>query len=226
MEEKFIEGKLYVIATPIGNLDDITLRAIDTLKNIVDLIACEDTRRTKILTTKYGISKPLISFYSYNKVKRLDYLMSLLTSGKKIGLVSDAGTPGISDPGYILIKAAIDNNISVESIPGPVGLISALVISGKPTSKFIFEGFLSAKSSQRKKQLSGFKKETRTVILYESPHRLLNFLKDVLEVLGDRQIVCARELTKKFEEIKRAKTSELIEHFTNNKPRGEFIIII
>lgn len=225
VEGSGIAGRLFIISTPIGNLDDITIRAIDTLKN-VDLIACEDTRRTRILTDKYGITKPLISFYSYNKIKRLDYLISQIESGKDVGLVSDAGTPGISDPGYTIIKKALENNIDIESIPGPTALIDALVVSGKPTNKFVFEGFLSNKASQRRKQLKEFKKEKRTIILYESPHRLLKLLNDIIEVLGDVQVVCARELTKKFEEIRREKTSNLIEHFSKNKPRGEFIVII
>lgn len=220
-----ITGKLFVIATPIGNLQDITIRAVNTLK-AVDLIACEDTRRTSILTREYGISKPLISFYSYNKIKRLDYLIAQLKMGRTVGLVSDAGTPGISDPGYTIIKKAIENNIPVEAIPGPTALINALAISGKPTNKFVFEGFLSNKSHQRRKQLKNLKKETRTIILYESPHRFLKLLNDILEVLGDRQIVCARELTKKFEEVKRLRVSELIEHFSKNRPRGEFVVVL
>jgi len=219
-----LKGELLIIATPIGNLQDITIRAIDTLKN-VDLIACEDTRRTRILTSHYRISKPLVSFYSYNKVKKMDTFISHLKNGKTIGLVSDAGTPGISDPGYSIIKAAIDNNIPVRSIPGPSALISALVVSGKPTHKFAFEGFLSNKSGQRRKSLCNFAKEKRTIILYESPHRLLKLLSDMFKILGNREIVCARELTKKFEEVKRGKISELIEYFSNNKARGEFIVI-
>ncbi len=220
-----IAGKLFVIATPIGNLGDITIRAVNTLK-AVDLIACEDTRRTRILTQEYGINKPLISFYSYNKVKRLDYLIEQLKKGRAVGLVSDAGTPGISDPGYTIIKRAIESNVPVESIPGPTALINALILSGKPTNKFVFEGFLSNKSGQRRKQLNNLKKETRTIILYESPHRLLKLLNDIFQILGDRHVVCARELTKKFEEIKRGKVSEIIEHFSKNRPRGEFIVVM
>jgi len=157
VEGKDIAGKLFVIATPIGNLQDITIMAVNTLKT-VDLIACEDTRRTGILTREYGINKPLISFYSYNKVKKLDYLISQIKKGRTVGLVSDAGTPGISDPGYTIIKKAIENNITVESIPGPTALINALAVSGKPTNKFVFEGFLSNKStnSNNSKPLSSF----------------------------------------------------------------------
>jgi len=225
VETKGIVGKLYIIATPIGNLDDITLRAINTLKK-VDFIACEDTRRTGVLLKKYDITKRLISFYSYNKIKRLDNLISLLKEGRLIGLVSDSGTPGISDPGYALIKAAIDNNIPVESIPGPVALINALVVSGKPTNKFVFEGFLSNKSQARRRRLTELKNEKRTIIIYESPHRILRLLNDIFDIFGNTQLVCARELTKIFEEIKRGRASELIEYFTKNRPRGEFIVII
>ena len=220
-----LTGTLYVIATPIGNLEDITIRAINTLKSI-DMIACEDTRRTRILTERYGINKQLVSFYSYNQMRKTSYLIEELKKGKNIGLVSDAGTPGISDPGYVVIKAAIENEIPVESIPGPAALISALVVSGKPTNKFIFEGFLSNKSGQRRKRLNELKAESRTIIIYESPHRIEKLLKDILDVFGDRNIACVRELTKKFEEIKRGKVSEIVEAFTQKPPKGEFIVIL
>ena len=218
-------GVLYVVATPIGNLEDITLRAINTLKS-VDIIACEDTRRTGILTQKYGIHTKLESYYSYNQIRKTGYLITKLKEGKNIALVSDAGTPGISDPGYVMIKAAIENGISVVSIPGPSGLIGALVVSGKPTHKFIFEGFLSNKTSQRRKQLNMFKGEERTVILYESPHRILKLLKDIIEVLGNRDIVCVRELTKAFEEINRGKAAEIYDIYSKKAPKGEFIVIL
>jgi len=220
-----LKGTLYVIATPIGNLEDITIRAINTLKSI-DMIACEDTRRTRILTERYGINKQLVSFYSYNQMRKTKHLIEELKKGKNIGLVSDAGTPGISDPGYVIIKAAIENEIPVESIPGPAALISALVVSGKPTNKFIFEGFLSNKSGQRRKRLNELKAESRTIIIYESPHRIEKLLKDILDVFGDRSIACVRELTKKFEEIKRGKVSEIVEAFTQKAPKGEFIVIL
>jgi 16S rRNA (cytidine1402-2'-O)-methyltransferase len=216
---------LYIVATPIGNLKDITLRAIEVLKS-ADLIACEDTRHTKILTGHYGINKPLISYFEYNNIKRGEYLIKELKEGKNIALVSDAGTPGISDPGSHIIKLAIENNIPLTFIPGPTAFIGALVLSGLPTHKFIFEGFLPAKSGARKNRLKQLKDENRTLIFYESPHRLLKTLQDILEVLGEREIALVRELTKKFEEIKRDKTSSLIEHFQHVVPRGEFIIII
>lgn len=217
-------GTLYVVATPIGNLEDITLRAIEVLKS-VDTIAAEDTRHTKILTARYGISTPLTSYFQYNQIKKTDFLIELLKKGKNIALVSDAGTPGISDPGFTVIKKALEEGIAVVPVPGPSAFLTALSISGLPTDKFIFEGFLSNKTARRQKQLAGLKDEERTVIIYESPHRLLKMLNDILEVIGDIHIVCARELTKKFEEIRREKISDTIRHFSGTKVLGEFIIM-
>ena len=218
-------GTLYVVATPIGNLADITFRAIETLK-IVNLIAAEDTRHTKILLDRYDIHTPTTSYFEYNKLQKSDYLLKLLKEGRSIALVSDAGTPGISDPGYTIIKLCIDNNIPVVPIPGPSGLITALTVSGKPTDHFTFVGFLSPKPIKRKNQLKKLKDEERTVVLYESPHRIERLLSDILEVYGDVQLVVAREVTKKFEEIRREKVSLTIEHFKVHKPKGEFIVII
>jgi len=216
---------LYIVATPIGNLKDITLRAIEVLKS-VDLIACEDTRHTRILTQHYGIEKPLVSYYEYNKIKRGEYLIKALKDGKDIALVSDAGTPGISDPGSHIIRLAIENNTPLTFIPGPAAFIGALVLSGLATHKFIFEGFLPAKSGARKNRLKELEQEKRTLIFYESPHRLLKTLEDILEVLGDREITIVRELTKKFEEIIRGKASEILKHFQAQAPRGEFILVL
>ncbi len=218
-------GTLYIVSTPIGNLEDITLRAIRTLKE-ADLIACEDTRHTKILTSRYGIKTPLTSYFQHNKIRKSDILIGKLKDGRNIALVSDAGTPGISDPGAYIIRLAIENDIPVIAIPGPTALIAALVMSGKPTHKFVFEGFLSNKSSQRRKRLLELKEEKRTVILYESPHRILKMLADIEEIFGDTQLVIAREVTKKFEEVRREKASILLKHFTATSPRGEFILII
>lgn len=218
-------GTLYVVATPIGNLEDITLRAIETLKT-VDLIAAEDTRHTKILLDKYDIKTPTTSYFEYNKVQKTDYLIRILNEGKSVALVSDAGTPGISDPGYTIIKRCIDNNIPVVPIPGPSGLITALTVSGKPTDQFTFVGFLSPKPIKRKNQLKKLQEEGRTLVLYESPHRIEKLLSDILEVFGDTQLVVAREVTKKFEEIRREKVSASIEHFKVKGVKGEFIVII
>ncbi len=218
-------GALYVVATPIGNLEDITLRAIETLKS-VGLIAAEDTRHTKILLDRYDIHTPMTSYFEYNKIQKSDYILKVLKEGKSVALVSDAGTPGISDPGYTIIKLCIDNNIAVVPIPGPSGVIAALTASGKSTSQFTFVGFLSPKPIKRKNQLKKLFDEDRTVVIYESPHRIEKLLADILEVYGDTQLVVAREVTKKFEEIRREKVSSTIEHFKTQKPKGEFIVII
>ncbi|MDD5449320.1 MAG: 16S rRNA (cytidine(1402)-2'-O)-methyltransferase [Candidatus Omnitrophica bacterium] len=217
-------GMLYIVSTPIGNLKDITLRAIEVLKS-ADLIAAEDTRHTKILTSHYGIDKPLTSYFEHNKVTKGDYLLKLLKEGKNVAIVSDAGTPGISDPGAHIIKLAIDNGIAVEQIPGPCALITALVLSGMPTDRFFFEGFLPVKPGARKNRLKEFLGIKQTVVLYESPHRLLKTLKAIHDIFGDIEIACCRELTKKFEETRRQKVSEAIEHFTRNKILGEFTLV-
>lgn len=216
---------LYIVATPIGNLSDITLRAQDTLRT-ADLIACEDTRRTKILLDKYNIKTPTTSYFEHNKITKGKFLLGLLKEGKQIALVSDAGTPGISDPGFNIIRLAIENEIPITVIPGASALISALVVSGMPTDRFIFEGFLPNKKIARQNKLKTFKTEKRTMIFYESPYRILDTLKDIKEIFGDIKVALIRELTKKFEEILRDKTSNLIDHFRLNKPRGEFILVM
>ncbi|RJP27302.1 MAG: 16S rRNA (cytidine(1402)-2'-O)-methyltransferase [Candidatus Omnitrophota bacterium] len=216
---------LYVVSTPIGNLADVSFRAIEVLKS-VDLIACEDTRHTKILLDQYHILTPTTSYFEHNKLIKGQYLLRVLKEGKDVALVSDAGTPGILDPGYNIINLAIENNINVTVIPGPTAFINALVLSGKPAHSFIFEGFLPNKSISRHnrlKELSGLK---RTVIFYESCHRILATIKDVHEIFGDKHIVVARELTKKFEEIIRGSPEYILSHFKQNKPRGEFVVVI
>jgi len=218
-------GALYVVSTPIGNLADITFRAIETLKS-VDLIAAEDTRHTKILLDRYGITTSTTSYFEYNKVRKTDYLLRVLKEGKTVALVSDAGTPGISDPGYKIIRSCLDNDIQVIPIPGPAAFLTALCISGKPTDAFTFEGFLSNKSQRRKNQLKKLRDDGRTAVIYESPHRILKLLEAILEVYGDVGIVLARELTKKFEELRREKVSESLAHFRSSGPKGEFIVII
>ncbi|MDD5423290.1 MAG: 16S rRNA (cytidine(1402)-2'-O)-methyltransferase [Candidatus Omnitrophica bacterium] len=218
-------GTLYIVSTPIGNLEDITLRAIDTLKK-VDLIAAEDTRHTKILLDRYDIKTPTTSYFEYNKVRKTEYLLKVLGDGKSVALVSDAGTPGISDPGYKIIRACIDNNVAVVPIPGASALLTALSISGKPTDKFAFEGFLSNKSARRRRQLQKLRDEGRTAVLYESPHRILKLLEDILEIYGDVDLALVREATKKFEEVRREKVTASIAHFSAKKPQGEFTVII
>lgn len=216
---------LYIVSTPIGNLKDITFRAVETLKS-VDLIAAEDTRHTQILTKQYDIATPLTSYFEYNQFKKGEYLLKLLKEGKDIALVTDAGTPGVSDPGYHLIRLAREHDIPMTVVPGPTALIAALTASGLPCHNFIFEGFLPVKSAARRKKLEQFKGEERTVIFYESPYRLTKTLKDIAEVLENPTVVCARELTKKFEEIKKASAAELRQHFTKQIPRGEFVLLL
>ncbi|MCK4648105.1 16S rRNA (cytidine(1402)-2'-O)-methyltransferase [bacterium] len=216
-------GTLYIVGTPIGNLEDITLRALRTLRE-VDLIACEDTRRTRKLLSRYNIHTSLTSYFEHNKIVKADFLIGKLKEDKNIALVSDAGMPGISDPGYFIIQRALKENISIIPIPGPTALISSLVISGLPTDSFIFEGFLPSMKKARCDKLKGLKSERKTIILYEAPHRLITTLRDILEILGDREVSLTRELTKKFEETFRGKVSEAIEKFV--KPKGEFTIIL
>jgi 16S rRNA (cytidine1402-2'-O)-methyltransferase len=218
-------GCLYVVSTPIGNLEDITLRAVRILKG-ADLIAAEDTRLTRRLTAHYGIKTPLRSYYQYNRLRQADKLLRLLAEGRKIAIVSNAGTPGISDPGSHLVRLALEKGIQVVSIPGPTALIAALSISGLSGTNFVFYGWLSPKGGRRKRELKSLEGETRTIIFYEAPHRLLRMMRDVLEVLGDRDVVIGRELTKKFEEVLRGRVSELIAVFEERKPRGEFTLIL
>ena len=187
---------LYIVSTPIGNLKDITFRAVETLKSVF-LIAAEDTRHTKILLDHYGITTPTTSYFEHNESKKSDYLLSLLKEGKDLALVSDAGTPGISDPGFTLIRLAQANDIPITVIPGVCAAVMALTASGLPSHAFVFDGFLPVKSGARRKKLESYKDEGRTVVFYESPHRLLKTLKDIVEVLDNPTIVCARELTKK-----------------------------
>jgi 16S rRNA (cytidine1402-2'-O)-methyltransferase len=217
-------GTLYIVSTPIGNLEDLSFRAKRVLAE-VDLVAAEDTRKTKILLAAYGIGTPATSFHSHNASKKTPLVIDKLKKGLSVALVSDSGTPGISDPGSTLISACIKESVPLTAVPGPAALVMALVLSGRPTNKFVFEGFLSNKAARRRKQLEGLKDEKRTVIVYESPHRIVKFLADFLDIMGDREIVLAREMTKKFEEIRRERASEQLEHFSKTKPKGEFIAI-
>jgi 16S rRNA (cytidine1402-2'-O)-methyltransferase len=218
-------GILYIVSTPIGNLEDITLRALEILRQ-VDLIAAEDTRRTRKLLSRFGIHTPLMSYFEHNELKKLDKLLSHLKRGKDIALVSDAGTPGVSDPGYPLIQQAIERRIQVVPIPGPSAVIAALSISGLPTDKFSFLGFLPRKGGRRGKLLAKLVNSNETSILYESPHRLMETLEDLLESCGDRQIVVTRELTKAFEEVIRGRISEVIDTLKTRKVKGEITIVL
>jgi 16S rRNA (cytidine1402-2'-O)-methyltransferase len=217
-------GVLYIVSTPIGNLEDITLRALRILKE-VSLIAAEDTRLTRKLLTHYDISTPTVSYYEHNSFTRIPKIIDHLNTGKDVAVVTDAGTPGISDPAYKLIRAAIESGNRIEAIPGPSASITALTASGLPTDRFIFEGFLPHKKG-RKAKLTRLSAIEATVIFYESPKRIVRTLKDILEFMGDRPAVIGRELTKLHEEMIRGNVSKLLSHFTQKTPRGEFVIMI
>jgi 16S rRNA (cytidine1402-2'-O)-methyltransferase len=219
-------GSLYIVSTPIGNLEDITERAIKVLRE-VDVIACEDTRHTRKLLNHYGIDTPTISYHEHNEKERAAELLKRLQQGSSVAVVSDAGTPGISDPGFRIVKLALEEGVLVVPIPGPVALISALVVSGFATDEFYFGGFLPAKSTQRKVKLAGLSSLDATLVFYEAPHRIVASLKDAREVLGEREAAVARELTKVHEEVLRGPLSELVNYFSNHAgPRGEMVLII
>jgi 16S rRNA (cytidine1402-2'-O)-methyltransferase len=218
-------GTLYIVSTPIGNLEDITLRALRILKE-VDLIAAEDTRHTGHLLKHYDIHTPLTSYFEGNELKKKEFILSKLKHGDRIALVSDAGTPGISDPGFRLIQLAIENQIPVVPIPGPSALISALSIAGLPTDAFLFKGFLPHKSKKRQDLLKQLKEGRETLIFYESPHRLAETLKDILETLGDREMVLTRELTKVYEEVLRGRVSQIRSQIGERKLKGEITLVI
>jgi 16S rRNA (cytidine1402-2'-O)-methyltransferase len=213
---------LYVVATPIGNLEDISLRALRVLGE-AKLIAAEDTRKTKRLLTAYDIKTPMTSYYEHNKLTKLDYILACLTKGD-VALVSEAGMPGISDPGYELVIAATRRGIPVVPVPGPSAITTALAISGLPTNRFTYIGFLPPKANARRRALESVANETGTIIVLEAPHRLLAAINDILLTLGDRRIAVCRELTKLHEEVFRGTVSEAIKHFT--EPRGEFTLVI
>jgi len=225
LDKNETKGILYICGTPIGNLEDITLRALKILKK-VKLIAAEDTRHTKILLNHYQINTKITSYYEYNKFKKAPYLVEILKNGQDIALVSDAGMPGISDPGYVLTNLALKNNIKIIPVPGVSALITALVVSGLPTDKFVFEGFLPRKIKERKRYFKSIENEERTIIFYETPHRLKRALKDMLDVLGDRKIVIARELTKKFEEIIRGDLIQVITEINTKEIKGEITLVV
>ena len=218
-------GILYFCATPIGNLQDMSFRVLETLKS-VDLIAAEDTRNSIKLLNHYDIHTPMTSYHEFNKYDKANVLIDELKSGKNIALITDAGTPAISDPGEVLVKMAREEGITVTSLPGPCALITALTLSGLPTRRFIFEGFLPKEKKERKEVLASLEKETRTVILYEAPHHLKGTLKELQEALGDREIVLCRELTKKFEEVVTFTISSAAEYYESHEPKGEYVLVI
>lgn len=219
------ETKLYICGTPIGNLEDISLRTLKILKK-VDYIAAEDTRRTQNLLNHYEINTELISYHEHNEEEKSAEIIGMLKSGQEIALVSDAGMPGISDPGYKLTSLADKEDIRVVPVPGPTAMTAALVASGLPTDKFIFEGFLPRKEKQRQERLKELSAETRTLVFYESPYRLKDSLQNMLDILGDRKIAVWREITKKFEEKISGQVSEVLSHFEDEDPKGEITIVL
>jgi 16S rRNA (cytidine1402-2'-O)-methyltransferase len=218
-------GHLYIVSTPIGHLEDITLRALRILKE-VSIVAAEDTRHTQKLFNHYQIHTPLTSYHDHNKEEKSEILLQRLKEGQSLALVTDAGTPGISDPGYYLINRCIQAGIPISPISGPSAFLAALTVSGLPTDAFLFEGFLPKKRTGRLKQLNALKEEPRTIILYESPHRLVRCLHDLLEAWGDRRVVVARELTKLYEEIIRGRLSQIIPMMEGRSIRGEVTLVI
>ena len=216
---------MYLVATPIGNLEDITLRALRILRE-ADIIAAEDTRQTLKLLNHFGIRNTLVSYYEHNKVEKGNYLISRLLEGKNVALVSDAGTPGISDPGEDLVRLAVSKGIPVTMVPGPAAVIAGIVLSGLPSGRFVFEGFLPVNKRVRRERLGSISRETRTMVFYEAPHKLIHTLKDLRDLLGNRRIVIARELTKKFEEVWRTTLDEAVARYENEPPKGEFVIVL
>ena len=215
---------MFLVSTPIGNLKDITLRALEVLSQ-VDLIAAEDTRRTKILLQHYNIEKSMTSYHDFNKEKKIPILLERLKKGESIAVVSDAGTPGISDPAYKLVRACIEQDIPIDAIPGATAFVPALILSGLPTDRFVFEGFLPAKKGRRKR-IEALKNETRTLILYESPYRLKKTIDELTLYLGDRPAALVREITKKFQEVHRGTLQELKDRLNQITIKGEFVLII
>jgi 16S rRNA (cytidine1402-2'-O)-methyltransferase len=216
---------LFFVSTPIGNLGDITFRALETLKE-VDIVISEDTRKTGFLLHHFEIKKPQIAFNEFNERKQLSKIITLLEEGKKIALVTDAGTPCISDPGFILVRAALEHGFEFTAIPGPSAVTMALLLSGLPSHSFTFKGFSPRKSGPRKRFLTIDVQAPHTLIFYESPYRLVSFLQDALEVYGDREAAVANDLTKLFEQVDRGLISELIAKFTEKEPKGEYTVVI
>lgn len=218
-------GTLYLVATPIGNLEDMTYRAVRIL-NEVDLIAAEDTRNSIKLLNHFEIKTPMTSYHEFNKYEKADYLVQKLLDGTNIAEITDAGTPGISDPGEELVKRALDAGITVTAIPGPVAFIDALIISGQPTRRVVFEAFLPTDKKERQKVLESFQKETRTILMYEAPHRLKKTLVELQQWIGNRNISICKELTKRHENVFRTTIEDAIEYYEENDPKGEFVLVI
>jgi 16S rRNA (cytidine1402-2'-O)-methyltransferase len=224
MSETIQAGALYIVSTPIGNLDDISLRAIKVLGG-VDLVAAEDTRTSRVLLDHLSITKPLVSFHSYNESRRTPELVERLAGGASIALVTDAGTPGISDPAYSLIRAAIDHGCTIIPVPGASAVLPALIASGLPMDRFVFEGFLPTKKG-RKTKFEQLRTELRTIVIYESPFRIVKTVEEVKEYFGERRIAVVREITKKFEETLRGTTTEVLTQLKKKMPRGEYVLVI
>jgi 16S rRNA (cytidine1402-2'-O)-methyltransferase len=219
------KGTLHLCGTPIGNLEDVSQRLLRVLTE-VSLIAAEDTRLTQKLLSHFGIKTPMVSYHEHNERTRGPELIERLLGGSSVAVVTDAGMPGISDPGEYLVALAVENGIRVEAVPGPVAAVSALICSGLPAGRFAFEGFLPRGKKERTQALDRISREDRTLVIYEAPHRLLKTLKDLAPIIGDRRIAVARELTKRFEEIRRGTTAEHLAHFEKTEPRGEFTLVI
>lgn len=220
-----MQGKLYLCATPIGNLEDMTFRAVRTLQE-ADLIAAEDTRNSIKLLNHFHIKTPMTSYHEYNKIEKAHYLVNQMLEGKHVALITDAGTPGISDPGEDLVRLAYEAGIEVTSLPGACACVTALTLSGLPTRRFCFEAFLPADKKERREILEELKTETRTIILYEAPHRLVRTLQELLEALGDRRMTLCRELTKKHETAFATTLAGALEYYRDQEPRGECVIVL
>lgn len=218
-------GTLYLCATPIGNLEDITLRVLRTLRE-VDLIAAEDTRNTIKLLNHFEIHTPMTSYHEFNKVEKAHELIGKLLEGMDIAVVTDAGTPGISDPGEVLVRFAMERGIPVTSLPGAAACVTALTMSGQETRRFAFEAFLPREKKERREILEELRSETRTIVLYEAPHHLKKTLVELMEILGDREISVCRELTKRYEEVRKSPLSEIIAYYEEHEPRGEYVLVI
>lgn len=220
-----MNGTLYLVATPIGNLSDMSERALETLK-MSDFVAAEDTRRTLQLLNHFGIKKPLVSYYEHNKIQRGEYILSRIAAGENCALVTDAGTPAISDPGEDLVRQCSEAGITVVPVPGACAFVQALICSGLPTGRFSFEGFLSVTKNSRKEHLESVKQLPHTIIFYEAPHKLITTLKDLLSALGNRKIAVVREITKIHEEILRTDIASALAHFEKTPPKGEFVLVV